>query len=128
MANDPYIAIVDDDLSMREAVLNLLRSLRFAAVAFASAEEFLGSDALDRASCLVLDVHMPGMGGLRLQEHLAESGRKIPIIFITVYPNDATSAKALGAGAVCVLAKPFSEEDLIEGIRSALKSGEAGHD
>jgi len=128
LADNPYIAVIDDDPSVREAVLNLLRSIDFAAVAFASAEEFLGSDAPERTSCLVVDVQMPGMGGLGLQDHLATTNRRIPIIFITAHPSDAVSTKALKSGAVRFLVKPFSEEDLIDGIRTALKSADSGQD
>jgi FixJ family two-component response regulator len=114
------IAIVDDDLSMREAAMNLFRSMGFTAVAFASAEEFLISDQIERTSCLVLDVQMPGMGGLKLQEHLAATGRHIPIVFITAYPDEGVRAAALSSGAVCFLAKPFKEDDLLDGLRTAL--------
>src|ERR1700682_6761426 len=93
------IAIVDDDQSVREAATNLFRSMGFPVVAFASAEEFLDSDSVESTSCLVLDVQMPGMGGLRLQSHLASAGRHIPIVFITAYSDEAARAKALTAGA-----------------------------
>jgi FixJ family two-component response regulator len=120
------IAIVDDDQSVREAATNLFRSMGFPVVAFASAEEFLDSDAVERTSCLVLDVQMPGMGGLRLQSHLASAGRHIPIVFVTGYPDEGVRTKALASGAVCFLTKPFAEGDLLDGLRSALTSTSEG--
>src|ERR1700704_557794 len=120
MAHEHCIAIVDDDPSVREAATNLFRSMGFVAVAFASAEDFLSSDALERTSCIVLDVQMPGMGGLNLQSHLAASGRHIPIVFVTGYPDVGVRDKAMQSGAVCFLTKPFNEDDLIDGLRSAL--------
>jgi len=118
------IAIVDDDESVREAATNLFRSMGFDAVAFPSAEAFLNSDSVEKASCLVLDVQMPGMSGLQLQSYLAGSGRHIPIVFVTGYPDDAVRNKALSSGAVCFLTKPFSEGDLLGGLRTALTSGD----
>src|SRR5258708_6363585 len=96
----------------------------FNAVAFASAEEFLSSDFVDRASCLVLDVQMPGMGGLNLQDHLASIGRDIPIVFVTAYSDEAARARALESGAICFLTKPFTEGDMLDGLRTALGSDE----
>jgi FixJ family two-component response regulator len=120
MADESLIAIVDDDASVRDAATNLFRSMGFPAVAFASAEDFLGSDAVATASCLVLDVQMPGMGGLKLQSHLAAIGRSIPIVFVTGYPDDGVRDKAMKSGAVCFLTKPFKEGDLLDGLKSAL--------
>ena len=120
MADESLIAIVDDDESVRDAATNLFRSMGFPAVAFASAEDFLGSDAVATASCLVLDVQMPGMGGLKLQSHLAAIGRNIPIVFVTGYPDDRVRNKAMNSGAVCFLTKPFKEGDLLDGLKSAL--------
>ncbi|HXO50924.1 MAG TPA: response regulator, partial [Mycobacterium sp.] len=101
MAPQHCIAIVDDDQSVREAATNLFRSMGFPVVAFASAEEFLDSDSVESTSCLVLDVQMPGMGGLRLQSHLASDGRHIPIVFVTGYPDEGVRTKALASGTVC---------------------------
>jgi FixJ family two-component response regulator len=119
MTHGPRIAIVDDDQSVRDAAANLFRSMGFAAAAFESAEAFLISDALDTTSCLVLDVQMPGMGGLDLQRHLAAIGRPIPIVFVTAYPDDGVRDRALKSGAVCFLTKPFEEAALVDGLRSA---------
>ncbi len=114
------ISVVDDDESVREALCGLLRSVGFAVNAFASAEEFLTSDQLRNANCLVLDVRMPGMGGFELLRQLAASHREIPIIFITAYEEDGMRARALSGGARVVLIKPFSEEAILSAIRSAL--------
>jgi FixJ family two-component response regulator len=124
--HEHHIAIVDDDESVREAATNLFRSMGFPVVAFASAEEFLRSDSVERTSCLVLDVQMPGMGGLRLQSHLTAAGRHIPIVFVTAYPDEGVRSKALQSGAVCFLTKPFAEADLLDGLRSALTSTSDG--
>jgi FixJ family two-component response regulator len=124
MAHEHFIAVVDDDQSVRDAVTNLFRSMGFPAVAFASAEEFLNSDSLDKTSCIVLDVQMPGMGGLSLQSHLAATGRQIPIVFVTGYPDAGLRDKAMSLGAVCFLTKPFNEDDLVDGLRSALTDRE----
>jgi FixJ family two-component response regulator len=111
--------IVDDDESVREAALSLFRSMGIAAKAFASAEEFLGAD-VEAASCLVLDVQMPGMTGLQLQTQLAASGRRIPIVFITAYDNEAVRRQATAARAVVFLTKPFSDRELLDGLDTAL--------
>ena len=124
MAREHCIAVVDDDQSVRDAVTNLFRSMGFPAVAFASAEEFLNSGSLDTTSCIVLDVQMPGMGGLSLQSHLAATGRQIPIVFVTGYPDAGVRDKAMSLGAVCFLTKPFNEDDLVDGLRSALTDRE----
>jgi FixJ family two-component response regulator len=115
-----YIAVVDDDESVRDAVTNLFRSMGLAARPFPSAEEFLSSGALAHTSCLVLDVQMPGMGGLNLQTHLASIGSDIPIVFVTAYHDEAVRHRALQSGAVCFLTKPVDEGDLLDGLRSAL--------
>jgi FixJ family two-component response regulator len=124
MAHEQFIAIVDDDASVREAASNLFRSMGFKARAFASAEEFLSSGSLDAISCLVLDVQMPGMGGLHLQSHLAATGRHVPIVFVTGYPDDSVRTKAMQSGAVCFLTKPFDEGDLLDGLRTALTAND----
>jgi FixJ family two-component response regulator len=124
MAHEHCIAVVDDDQSVRDAVTNLFRSMGLPAVAFASAEEFLNSGSLDETSCIVLDVQMPGMGGLSLQSHLAATGRQIPIVFVTGYPDGGVRDQAMSLGAVCFLTKPFNEDDLVDGLRSALTDRE----
>jgi FixJ family two-component response regulator len=116
--------IVDDDNSIRKSVRRLMKAFGVAVETFASAEEFLGSDRLDKTSCLILDVHMPGMNGLELQKRLVASGSAIPIIFITAFSNDDARAQAMKAGAVGYLAKPFDDEELLNCIHAALQHAE----
>jgi FixJ family two-component response regulator len=119
--HEHHISIVDDDESVREAAVNLFRSMGLSAAAYCSAEEFLESGMVERTSCLVLDVQMPGMGGLNLQSHLESIGRHLPIVFVTGFTEDAAKAQAMAAGAICFLAKPFREGELVDGIRTALQ-------
>jgi FixJ family two-component response regulator len=124
MSEATLICIVDDDASMRAAIKNFVESAGFSADAFASAEELLASDAVDQAACLVADVQMPGLSGLALYERLSTIGKPIPTVLITAYPNDRMRGRALKAGVVCYLAKPFSDSDLLACIRSALGQGQ----
>ena len=110
------ISVVDDDVSSREALPDLLQTLGFVALPFASAEEFLASNALANTRCLILDVSMPGMSGPQLQRELNRRDLKVPIIFITAHCDRDLRANLLARGAVECLFKPFSEQDL----RSAL--------
>jgi len=119
--NQSIVMIVDDDNSIRRAVRRLMKSFGFAVETFASAEEFLGSDRLEKTSCLILDVHMPGMNGLELQERLVASNSEIPIIFITAFTDERARLQALKAGAVGYLAKPFADDELLNCIHTALK-------
>jgi FixJ family two-component response regulator len=116
------ISIVDDNDSVRESLQRLMRSVGFPVNVFASAEEFLNSDRLRNTDCLILDVRLPGMNGLELQRHLANSHSEIPIIFITSYEDDEVRARALNAGAVHYFLKPFNDQDLLDAIDTALKS------
>jgi FixJ family two-component response regulator len=116
----PLIAVVDDDESVREAVCGLLRSVGFATNAFASAEEFLASEQLRSADCLVLDVRMPGMGGIELQRHLVAGHHEIPIVLMTAHEEECARAGALNRRSGAVLSKPFSEEALLNAIHSAI--------
>jgi FixJ family two-component response regulator len=113
------ISIVDDDESVRESTKALVRSLGYAARAFASAEEFLGSDP-DGTNCLIVDVQMKGLSGVELQDRLKAEGRRIPIIFITAFADDGTRSHVLEAGAIGFLRKPFSDDKLIHCLDSAL--------
>jgi FixJ family two-component response regulator len=117
---EPIISVVDDDVSVREALESLIKSVGLKARAFASAEEFLNANAARDTSCLILDVWMPGMGGLELQHQLTEDGWRIPIIFISAHSDDRIRAQALEAGAVGFLSKPFSEEALVDAVYAAL--------
>jgi FixJ family two-component response regulator len=116
----PMISIVDDDQSVREATRDLVRSLGYGAVAFASAEDFLNSGRVDDTSCLITDVEMPGVNGIELQSSLAAQGRQIPIIFITAYPSKRVRTQVMEAGAFGFFAKPFDEETLIGCLAQAL--------
>lgn len=116
----PLVAIVDDDASARNSARRLLRSSGFHAEAFASAEEFLRSDALPRTSCLVLDVRMPGMTGLDLQRRLTELRRGIPIVFLSARASEDEERRGLLAGASAFLHKPARKEALLEAIRAAM--------
>jgi len=126
MSENPLIAVVDDDASMRGALRNLLRSVGFRAAAFASAEEFLQASQIQDTACAIVDVRMPGMSGLELQQHLATMQYPIPLIFITAHGDAEARARALRAGAVDFLYKPFSEEVLLRAIQSALQASRNG--
>jgi FixJ family two-component response regulator len=117
---NPQISVVDDDESMREAMRGLMKSLGYTAQTFASAEEFLNSCQVARTSCLIADVQMRGMTGLELHRHLVASGKTIPTILVTAYPDDTIRQRALEDGVVCYLSKPFDENDLFACIRSSL--------
>jgi len=116
----PMISVVDDDAFVRQATENLLLSLGFAVVTFASAEAFLDSGQIDDTSCLIADVQMPGLTGLDLQRRLVEDGKRLPIIFITAFFSDNVKKRALEAGAVALLNKPFGDDALIEYLHKAL--------
>ena len=117
----PVIAIIDDDASVRAGIGRLMRSLGYIGRAFASADEFMQSSGLGKASCVITDVHMPGMSGLELQSLLNRQGHRIPIIFITAFPEDDVRQRAMTAGAVGFLAKPFEGGALVQCIEAALK-------
>jgi FixJ family two-component response regulator len=114
------IAIVDDDEDVRTAVHAVLKSAGLLPLSFASAEEFLGSGQCSETACLVSDIQMPGMNGLDLQARLTEDGCKIPIIFITAYGDTRTRMRAMNAGALDFLEKPFDDNVLLDRIRTAL--------
>jgi FixJ family two-component response regulator len=117
----PLLSVVDDDESVRESLPDLLRKLGFAARAFSSAQEFLSSDSVDETKCLILDVAMPGMTGLDLQQELTRRGHKVPIIFITAQKDINIREQALRQGAAQVLYKPFSAAALLEALKETLK-------
>ena len=123
MNNAPCIAIVDDDKSCRMALGSLVRSLGYRPCLFSSAEEFLASTDIDDTDCLISDVQMPGMDGLDLQRKLAETERPIPIIFITAYPKETVRTRAVTAGAVCFLAKPYDAQVIIDCIEQIVSKG-----
>jgi FixJ family two-component response regulator len=121
LAQTPMISIVDDDASVRVATDRLVRSLGYIACSFASAEEFLASSQVHDTSCIIADVQMPGMSGIEMQSHLLAQGRCVPIIFITAFPEEKARTKALNAGAVCFLSKPFNGPTLVAHLDEALK-------
>ncbi len=124
LSDDPVISIIDDDESVRTGMASLVRSLGLTAHTFVGADEFLQSHRLDDTSCLILDVQMPGMSGLELQELLAARGCRLPIIFITAHPEEYIRDRALAAGAVCFLRKPFAAQELIQCLDSALEQND----
>jgi FixJ family two-component response regulator len=119
--DNSVVFIIDDDASVRDAISNLLESVGLNAQTFGSTEEFLAVPRTEAASCLVLDVMLPGMRGLEFQEMLKKNGVSIPIIFITAHGDIPMTSKAMKAGAIEFLAKPFPKEDLLAAIHRGLK-------
>jgi len=122
MPGVPLISIVDDDDSLRNSLDNLIRSVGFRAQGFPSAEAFLSSNQVHDTACLILDVRLPGMNGLELQRRIVAANWRIPVIFITSHADGDARARALEAGAVAYLYKPFREEELLNAIDAALKN------
>jgi len=116
----PLLSVVDDDEMLRESLPELLSEFGFAARAFSSGQEFLSSDYLDQTRCLILDVAMPGMSGLDLQDELKRRGQAIPIIFITGQKDEDIRKRAFRQGAVKFLYKPFSDSALLDAVNAAL--------
>ena len=126
-SNEPQSAvfIVDDDASVRESLQSLFRMVGYAVEAFASASDFLKSKLPEIASCLVLDIRLPGISGLDFQADLAKANIQIPIIFITGHGDIPMTVKAMKAGAVEFLTKPFREQDMLDAVRTALERDRA---
>ena len=120
MAFTQSISIVDDDESVRQGLTRLLTSVGFTVNTFSSGEEYLNSNQLGRADCLILDIRMSGMSGIELQRQLAANHFEIPVIFITAHEEEIERVRALGGKARTVLTKPFSEEALLNAISQAL--------
>jgi FixJ family two-component response regulator len=114
------ISIVDDDESMREAIKTLIRSIGLSVEEFSSAEDFLYSGRSQVVDCLILDIRMVGLGGLELQRRLAADNRRIPIVFITAHYSEEERKRAMEAGAVDFLSKPFTEQELLNAISASL--------
>jgi FixJ family two-component response regulator len=114
------ISIVDDDASMREAIKTLISSFGLSVDEFLSAEDFLKSDRAQVFDCLILDVRMPGLDGLELQRRLIAANIAIPIVFITAHYSEDQRRKAMDAGAVAFLRKPFTEQELLDAIDASL--------
>ena len=126
VAEDSIISIVDDDESVGQALESLMKSVGFRAEVFASAEQFLNSGHLNNTDCLILDVRMPGMSGLELQGELTASNSRVPIVFVSAHSDDEARARAIAAGAVAFLLKPFSEDALLDAIDLALGIDKSG--
>jgi FixJ family two-component response regulator len=120
------ISVVDDDVSVRESLPDLLRSFGFEVAPVACSEAFLESDSLDRTGCLILDIAMPGMTGPALQEELIRRRHDIPIVFITAHSDDRIVPRLLERGAVACLYKPLSESALLEAVNRAFEGAEGG--
>jgi FixJ family two-component response regulator len=118
----PVISIVDDDEAVRLALRSLVRSLGYVSNVFASAEEFLGSSQLNETSCLISDIQMPGMNGIELQNRLRILDYSTPVIFVTAFPDERNRARALEAGAIGFLEKPFEGCAMIKLIETALRA------
>lgn len=121
LANNIPISIVDDDVSVRDAMEGLMKSYGYLVETFDSGASFLNSERRNGTDCLIADVQMPGMSGIELHNHLVAAGDPIPTILITAHPDERARARAIEAGVIGYLAKPFSEEDLLECIRRAVE-------
>lgn len=115
------VAIVDDDQLFRRSVERLVRSAGFRVEAFGSAEEFLESGASSGTACLVLDIKLPGMNGLELQQRLIKRGQRIPIVFVSAHGDSVLRAHALRAGAIEFLKKPFDDSTLLDALERAIR-------
>jgi FixJ family two-component response regulator len=124
MNKRPLVAVVDDSDSVRESLPDLLQQVGFPVRTFASAEEFLTSNAADETSCLILDVGLPGMSGPDLQQELRRLGKPIPIVFITAQGDKSLAPRLVAAGAVTCLFKPFSDTALLEAVEIAVRASE----
>jgi FixJ family two-component response regulator len=120
-ASGPVVYIVDDDQSMREALADLFQSMKIAANAFETTQAFLDGADLDRPGCILLDVRLPGLSGLDFQGHLERIGNSMPIIFMTGFGDIPMSVRAMKAGAVDFLTKPFREQDILDAVTVALE-------
>jgi FixJ family two-component response regulator len=118
----PMVSVVDDDEAVRVSIGALVRSLGRVAHTFASAADFLNSAEAQDTDCLIADIQMPGMTGIELQQALATAGRKVPIIFITAFPDNHIREQVMAAGAVCLLSKPCDGDTLVNSIESVLVS------
>lgn len=127
MPDGPLIAVVDDDMSIRNATHDLLRAAGYATATFSNAASFLGSPLRASVACLIADMRMPGMTGIKLHELLGASGVGIPTIIITAHPGEVSRERALEAGITCFLIKPFAPDELLECVRKSLLRSQARH-
>ena len=123
--DQPFVFVVDDDASVREGLARLFRSLQLSVEVFASAQEFLATERPDVPSCLVLDVRLPGLSGFDFQTELTKADIRIPIIFITGHGDIPMTVRAMKAGAVDFLAKPFRDQDLLDAVATAIQRDRA---
>lgn len=121
IASRSLVAVVDDDESVRESLPDLLREFGFTVRVFSSAEEFLGCDCVGQTGCLLLDIALPGMSGLDLQQELSSRGQGVPIVFITAQADETIRPHVLDQGAVECLFKPFSDTALLEALNAAFQ-------
>lgn len=121
MSERPLVIIIDDDRAIQEALSGLLETINLRSGSFSSADEFLASKRPEGPSCIVLDVRLPGVGGLEFQKRLAEENVRIPIIFVTGYGDVPMSVRAMKAGAVEFLTKPIREQEFLEAVQGALQ-------
>ena len=119
--SEPVVFIVDDDLSMREALVDLFRSMKFDAQAFESAAALMEVASFNRPGCIVLDVRLPGLSGLDFQTQLERLGCKMPIVFMTGFGDIPMSVRAMKAGAVDFLTKPFKDQDILDAVAAAME-------
>jgi len=121
MSEEVLISIIDDDALARDGIQELVESLGYEAVSFSSAEHFLASGAIAKTTCLITDLQMPGLSGFELQEALRSQGHRTPVILMTAYPNENRRNRAIDAGAVGFLSKPFDDASLIECLAGTVK-------
>jgi FixJ family two-component response regulator len=124
LQNALIVSIIDDDHEVRHAVQRLIRSRGFLTRAFASAEEFLQSPFLQETVCVITDIQMPGMTGIELHDFMLKQGSRLPVIFLTAFPDERNEKRALQAGALGYLTKPFDAKTLIGLVDAAVQGGD----
>lgn len=126
MQNARIVSIIDDDEEVRQAVQRLMRSRGFVTRAFASAEEFLQSPSLHETMCVISDIQMPGMTGMEMHDFMLRQGPRLPVIFLTAFPDERVEKRALAAGALGFLTKPFDAKRLISLVDTVAQIGDSG--
>jgi FixJ family two-component response regulator len=125
MPEGPLIAVVDDDMSIRNATQDLLKAAGFSTATFSNATSFLDSQMRETVACLVTDMRMPGMSGLELHEYLDASGASIPTVVITAHPGEVQQERLRRSGIACFLIKPYAPDELLECVRKAVARSRA---
>ena len=120
MSKAPHLIVIDDDEPFRNGLKNLIRALGYSVDTFGSARAFLESNSVRSASCLIVDVQMPGMSGIELQKHLSVAGDRTPMIFVTALPNEGTRSQVIADGAIDCLAKPLCEQSFLACLNKSL--------